>query len=352
MKKLVLSALFLILSSSCTKNSNDGGQNAPGAREVNIAAWSNYLEPALLQVFEKKTGIKVNVSNYSSNEELVAKLQAGATGYDVAMPSDYMVFAMVKLGLLKELQYDKIPNSKALNTDLLKKSFDSTNKYSLPFDWGTTGIAYNKALYPKGVKGWADLFNNNELAGKFTLLDDVRETLGAALKSAGLSLNSKNSQDLQRAKEILLKVKPRLKGFTSEPLVALVNGEVAAAHIYSSDALRARKKTDGKVQYLFPDDGCTIWIDNLVIPTGAKNVNEAHELINFLLDAKSNVTTASLVFVIPSNKEALALLPAELKNDPAVFPDKARTAKCEMLEDLGDTLQTWDRVWTEVKTGI
>jgi spermidine/putrescine transport system substrate-binding protein len=354
--------LTLVLAGSvlsgCTKKAEVPGSNAgsstaaeapASARIVNLAVWSNYVSPELLAEFEKKTGIKVQVSNYSSNEELLAKLQAGASGYDVAVPSDYMVFAMTQLGLIRELDYSLLPNSKSLNPKFLKKPYDATNKYSVPYDWGTTGIAVNRTLYKGEIKGWKNIFENTDLTGKFSLLDDVRETLGAALKALGYSLNSKNPDELQKAKALLIKNRGKIKAFTSEPMMPLVNGETAVAHAYLSDALQARRNSGGKIDYVIPEEGCTLWIDNLVIPTGVQHLKEAHAFINFLLEAKSNVSTVMSVFVAPANQDAFALLPKEFQANKMLFPSEKALAKCEMIQDLGETLAVWDRIWTEVK---
>jgi spermidine/putrescine transport system substrate-binding protein len=352
MKKLLVAlfiALFVALSASaCTKKAAE--EAAPSAPKiVNLAIWSNYVSPELLKEFEAKTGIKVQVSNYSSNEELLAKLQAGATGYDVAVPSDYMVSVMAHMQLIHELDHSKLPNSKSLDPKLLKKEFDPQNKFSVPYDWGTTGIAVNRALYKGRITGWKDLFESPELKGKFTLLDDVRETLGAALKSQGYSLNTKNEEELKKAKELLVKLRSRVKGFTSEPMMPLVNGETAVAHAYMSDALQARRESGGKIEYIIPVEGATLWIDNLVIPKGAPNLEAAHAFINFLLEPKSNASTVQAVLVAPANKDTFALLPKEIQSNPALFPSEDVMKKLEMIHDLGDSLAAWDRIWTEVK---
>jgi spermidine/putrescine transport system substrate-binding protein len=351
-----LSTLVLLASlAGCTPKPGApvGSATAPatggGAKVVNLAIWSNYVSPELLADFQKRTGIQVQVANYSSNEELLAKLQAGASGYDVAVPSDYMVFAMIKLGLLHELDYSQLPNSKALDPHYLKKAYDPDNKFSVPYDWGTTGIAINRSLYKGEIKGWKSLFGNAELAGKFTLLDDVRETIGAALKAQGFSLNTKNPDELAKAKALLLQNRSKIKAFTSEPMMPLVNGETPVAHAYLSDALQARKQTGGKIEYVIPEEGGTLWIDNLVIPNGAQHLKEAHEFINFLLEPKSNVTTVMSVFVAPANKDAFALLPKDFQTNTMLFPPAKALAKCEMIQDLGDALAQWDRIWTEVK---
>jgi spermidine/putrescine transport system substrate-binding protein len=351
---LLLGAVFSLISMGCTKEKAAGAAanqaaEASKLKVVNLTVWTNFVTPEMLDEFEKKTGYKVQVSNYSSNEELLAKIQAGAQGYDVAVPSDYMVAAMRNLGLLNELDLTKISNAKNLDPQVVKQYYDPANQLSLPFSWGTTGIAFNQKALKAPLHSWKDLFEGKELTGKFTLLDDVRETLGAALKMQGLSLNSKDNAALEKGKVVLVAAKARAKGFTSETLAGLVNGEMAAAHSYSSDALMASSKTHGAIQYIIPEEGCTIWIDNLVIPKGAKNLEGAHALINFLLEPKVQAERAKLLFSAPSNKDSLALLPKDLQENRSLFPDKAKLAKCEMLQDLGESLGQWDRIWTEVK---
>lgn len=336
--------VFCALIPSCTSGAKKGA-----AKTVNVATWSNYLSPEVIAAFEKQTGIRVQVSNYSSNEELLAKLQAGASGYDVAFPSDYMVFAMIQLGLLNSLDKSQIPALKGVDSKFLGKPFDPSNAYAVPYDWGTTGIAINRDRFKGKVRGWKDVFGNPELKGKFTLLDDVRETLGAALKATGASLNSTLEGDLSRAKELLLKHRSAVKAFTSEPTVPLAQGETWLAHAYVSDTLQARKQSGGKIDYVIPEEGCTLWIDHLVIPKGAEHVEEAHAFIEFLLQPKNAVQTTLSVFVSPTVPAVMSLLPAALARDPALFPTATQLAKCEMMQDLGVGLTAWDRIWTELK---
>lgn len=338
--------------SGCTpKSSETSSASDPksGPRVVNLAIWSNYLAPELLTEFEKKTGIRVQISNFSSNEELLAKLQAGASGYDVVVPSDYMIYVMIKLGLLRALDYQQLPNRITLDSKYLKKPYDPENKFSLPYDWGTTGIAVNRALYSGKIESWKDLLTREDLAGKFSLLDDAREVLGASLRSLGYSLNSRNPEELKKAEGVLKKARKRVKSFTSEPMMPLIHGEIAVAHVFASDALQARKATHGKIDYIIPSEGGTFWIDSLVVPASAAHVKEAHALINFLLEGSSNVTTVKNVWVAPATKDAFSMLPKDMQENPMLFPPLAVMAKAEMIEDLGDFVASWDRAWTEVK---
>lgn len=347
----VLSLVTAFTLAACQKKetSTTSATSTPEGKEVNLAIWSNYVTPEMIAEFEKESGLKVNISNYSSNEELMAKLKAGSTGIDLAVPSDYMVFAMAQTGMLETLDTTKISNFKNLDSSLLGKEYDPKNSYSLPFNWGTTGIAINTKIYKGDLKGWKDLFSNKALAGKFTMLDDVRESLGAALKSNGFSLNSTNVEEIKKAQATLDSARSKIKGFTSETLMGLVNGEMAVAHAYSCDALQARAKLGGNLKYILPEEGCTLWFDNLVIPKGNQNLTGAYKLMDYLLSSKVGAERAKNLVLAPSNKEAMALMPENLRNDPALFPPKDQLAKCEMLKDVGETLVTFDEAWTALK---
>ena len=341
----VLCILAASLLSACTQKPN-------GPITLQLGIWSNYLAPGVIDEFQRRTGHRVQVSHYSSNEELLAKLQAGAGGYDVIVPSDYMVFVMAKLKLLRRLEHAKLTHLAELDPRYLKRRFDPTNEYSVPYDVGTTGIAVNRSKINMTVRGWRALFEAPELAGKISFLDDVRETLGAALKTLGYSLNSRDPEQLKAAKNLLIDAKKRVRAFTSETLSALVNGEVLVAHAYVTDALQAKKATGGKIEYVFPEEGGTFWIDNLVIPAKSNFPDEAHLLVDYLLEAKVVAATAQSIFVTPANKNALSFLPAGfIQSHPEMFPPDHRISKFEMLEDLGEDLSLWERAWTEVKAG-
>jgi spermidine/putrescine transport system substrate-binding protein len=338
---LVVTAVSSLVFSGCTSRSSQ--------RSVNLGIWSNYLSSAKIAEFEKKTGIHVETSLYASNEELLAKLQSGGSTFDVVVPSDYMISTLSKLKLLKPLDLSKLPNAKSLDPRFLKRDFDPQNQYSLPYDWGTTGISVNRALYKGEIRGWNDLFTKPDLAGQYAMIDDVRETIGAALKSLGYSLNSTNPKELAQAKDLLLKTRKRIKSFTSEPIVSMSSGEVAVSHNYSSNSLQIAKNLSKPVDYIYPVEGGTLWIDNLAIPANAPHVAEAHELINFLLEPQTALATLQSVFVTPANRDAYPLLPPDLRQNRTLFPTEQDLAHFEMIQDLGDGLLLWDKIWTEVK---
>lgn len=338
----VVGGLFL----GCTKRA----ELAPEAHEVNLAIWGNYLSPEMQAKFEKETGIKINVSNYSSNEELLAKVQMGSSGIDVAVPSDYMVEIMAKMNLLEPLKADLIPNKAAVSEQFLKQSFDPENKFSLPYTWTSTGIAYNKELYKGPMKSWKDLLDNKELKGKFALLDDVRETTGAALKMNGDSVNSTNAAEIKKAKGSLLAAKKNLKMFTSDTIDILKNKEVLAAQAYSSDALQAAAQSPGQIAYVLPAEGATYAIDNLVVLKGSRHPEAAHKLMNFLLSKEAEIAKIKSIYGGPILKDIRKDLPKEIQENPVLFPEASSFQKLEHIRDLGADGKMYDDLWTEVKT--
>lgn len=336
MSRILIWSLFLCgLLASCTGKKDA----APESKEINLAIWGNYLSAEMQSQFEKETGIKIHISNYSSNEELLAKVQMGSSGIDVAVPSDYMVDIMTKMNLLESLQKTLIPNKAGIADRFLRQDFDPENIYSLPYTWTTAGIAVNRDLYRGSVKGWKDLLNNDELKGKIALLDDVRETMGAALLLHGFSVNSTQPEEVKKAKDTLLAAKKNIKMFSSDTVDILSNKEVVAAQTYSSDAQQAAAKTSGKIEFITPIEGATIAIDNLVILKGAKNLQAAHKLINFLLSEVADKNKVTVIKSGPVLKSHLALMPsAEVLN------------KLVRIKDLGKNNRLYEDAWLEIKT--
>ncbi len=346
LRQIILILLSIILVTSCTSK-----KNTKTVAQVNVFIWSNYISDQMVKKFEQTYNAKVILSHFASNEELLSKLQAGAIGYDVIVPSDYMVKIMTKLNLLQELDKNKLPNATLLDQSFLNQSYDPTNKYSLPYGWATSGIAINKKFY-KGpsIKSWKDLFENSQLKGKINLLDDNREVFAASLKHLGYSLNSTVDAEVKNALQYLKQVKSQIKSFNSDPMDMILSGEVWATQMYSPDALQAQSKSNSDVEYIIPEEGCTLSIDNLAVPVGAKNVELAHAFINFLISEENNLDFVSKIYAGPVVKTTKAKLPIQLKNNASLFPSKIILNKLEKLEDLGDKTSILDQMWTEFKT--
>ncbi|MCE3009095.1 MAG: spermidine/putrescine ABC transporter substrate-binding protein [Proteobacteria bacterium] len=316
--------------------------------EVNLAIWGNYISDHTAQRFTQESGIKLNISYYSSNEELLAKVQSGASGIDVAVPSEYMVEIMSQNGLLEPLNAQELGIASELNPQIQLSALAAP--YALPYAWTTTGIAYHKDLFPEGIKDWANLFSNKALSGKISLMDDAREVIGAALKMHGHSINSVNPEELKKAEKTLAEVKPRVKMFTSDPIDSLLNKEVAVAQIYSSDALQAQRKSNGSVVFVLPSEGGARAVDTLVIFKSAKNKENGLKLLKFLLNRKTNIEFVSHVLAGSVLKDVKKDLPAEIQSLAPLFPEAAAFAKFEDLKDVGENTKLFDQIWTRIKT--
>lgn len=339
-----LFGLVLLLIVSCTsKNENP--------KEVNLAIWGNYLSKAAQDRFTQETGLKLNVLNYSSNEELLAKVQAGGSGLDVAVPSDYMVDVMIKLALLEPIERSKIPAASHILPNVLAQPFDPENKFSLPYAWATTGIAVNRDLFKDPITSWKDFLENPKLAGKIALLDDVREVISAVLKMRGQSANTTDPEVLGKAKEDLLRIRKNVKMFTSDSIDILKNQEVVAAQAYSPDALQAVASSTHHIEFILPSEGGTRSIDNLVILKGTRNPEGARKLIDFLLRKENNVEFVKATRSGPVIQGVREALPADIKGNPSLFPSEAVLSKLERIHDLGEKNRAYEEIWTAVKTG-
>lgn len=316
---------------------------------LNLAIWGNYLSPELQKKFTDSTGIQIQTTHYSSNEELLAKVQTGGSGFDVAVPSDYMVGVMGQLGLLEDLDKSQLPHFQNLDPDFLNQDFDPQNKLSIPYGWTTAGIAINRQLYKDPVESWKELFENPKLKGQISALDDMRELAAAALKIQNKSVNTTSSEEVTEAFKYLKKIKPQVKVFTVNTVDLLKNKEIKAGLVYSSDALLAQKE-DPNIDYVIPKEGATRAIDNLVIIKNAPHKKSAHAFINFLMTPEANVSSVVNVRIGPVIKGVREMLPKELQKNKALFPDPKILSKLERIQDLKEKNSLYENAWTDFKS--
>jgi spermidine/putrescine-binding protein len=330
---------------------NGGGNGNGGGDTLNFYNWSDYVAESTIPGFEKKFDVRVTQDFYSSNEELLAKLQAGGAGYDVIVPSDYMVSIMIKSDVLQKLDRSKIPNFNNLDPDFVGLSYDPENEYSAAYQWGTTGILYDPEKVQEEVTGW-DAMWNADYEGRIGMLNDVRETFGASLKRLGYSLNSTDEAELDEAQAELEAQKPLLRGYFSSPEAAdlVVGGDLALAHVFSGDGFAAIAENENLI-YIIPQDGATRWTDNMAIPNGAPNPDAAHEFINYILDAEVGAELSNYTYYGSPNEAAMPMIDEEAKNDPAIYPPPEVFERLEVIEDLGEATRDYERRFTEVKSG-
>jgi spermidine/putrescine-binding protein len=323
---------------------------------LNLYAWSEYVPQQLLDDFSAKYGIKVNYDTYSSNEEMLAKLQAGASGYDVIIPSDYTVSIMIKENMLEQIDVTQLKNFGNLDPRFINRDYDPGNKYSIPYQWGTTGLVYDKTTVPSEPKNWADLWDA-AYASKLVFLDDEREVMGMALQVLGYDKNSTNEEELKAAEQKLIELKPNILKFDSDaPETAIISGEASAGLVYNGNASLALAE-DSNVVYICPTEGCTIWFDNLAIPKGAPHKDAAMLFLDWVLDAQQSILITKEFPYSNPNKAALDLLKTD---DPALYesymafsgtnPDEAFLANTSPIVDVGEATTLYDSLWTDFKS--
>lgn len=317
---------------------------------LRVYTWSNYFPDEILARFTQKTGVKVELTYMSSNEEMFAKLRAGASGFDVIQPSDYMVRRLAELSMIQPLDHRRLPHLSHLDDYYRNLPYDPGLRHSVPFTWGTTGIAVNtaKVKVPADGVSWRLLLESPD-PGHTSLLDDMREVFAAVLKFRGLSINTGDKKELEAAKQDIGRVKNRILTFSSEPRPLLLREELTVAHVFSVDAIQAHAEKPA-VRYFIPKEGGTIWTDNFSIPVSSRNVEGAHAFIDFFLEPDNALEIARSNLLATPNRSARERLPAEQRANPNLYPPAEVLGRMQFLEDLGDLMPVINRMWTELKT--
>ena len=340
---------------ACQPNTNPqqsggGGGGGPEEKELNFYNWADYVAKTTIPGFEKQTGIQVTQDYFSSNEELLAKLRAGGTGYDVIVPSDYMVAIMIKSDVLQPLDKSKIPNFKNIGEDFRGLPYDQDNEYSVPYQWGTTGILYNRKEIGQLEDSWEPMWSP-EFREEIGMLNDERETPGAALYKLGYSVNATSDEQLGEAEAELKKQKPLLRGYfdstQNRPLVQ--NGDLLLGHVFSGDAFLALSENDD-LDYIIPKPAATRWTDNMAIPAGAEHPDNAHKFINYILDAKVGAALSNYTYYNTPNEAALPMIDDALKKLPGYELSREEFDRLQVIEDVGEATRKYSRLFTEVKS--
>jgi spermidine/putrescine transport system substrate-binding protein len=314
-------------------------------KELRIYNWSDYIAEDTVANFEKDTGVKVTYDTYESNEELVAKLQAGASGYDLVCPSGYAVQVLLALELLEQLNRKYLANRGNIAPQFRKTPFDPDDSHTVPWQWGVTGIAFRTDKVKAPPDSWA-VFQDAQYAGKMTMMDDMRDAIGAWLKFRGKSLNSVDPADLAAAKADALLAKKNLQSFVSAPVKGqLVAGDVWIAQLWDGDTLQAKSEND-KIAFVAPKEGSTIWCDSMCIPKGAPHKRAAHAFLDYVLQPKVGAAISTFTGYGTPNSAALALM-----EKPVPYPTAEQMTRLEYQTDLGAASQQWDQLWTEIKAG-
>jgi putrescine transport system substrate-binding protein len=339
-------------------------------RIVNVYNWTDYVGPTILADFSKETGIKVRYDTFDSNDTLETKLLAGKSGYDVVVPTAYFLERQIKAGIFQKLDKSKLPNLVNLWPEVTQRlaKYDPGNQYAVNYMWGTVGIGYNvkkvrEALGADAkIDSWDYVFKPETLAklrdcGVF-MLDSSDDILPAALHYLGLDPNTTKEADLQKAADLVTKIRPSVRKFhSSEYVNGLATGEVCFAVGFSGDIKQAQKraaeaKNGVQIAYAIPKEGAQLWFDNLAIPKDAKNSAEALELINYLQKPEVAAKNSSFISYANGNLASQKFIDKTVLDDKTIFPDEATMAKFYTINAKDPkTERVMNRLWTRIKTG-
>ncbi|MCG6269998.1 extracellular solute-binding protein [Vibrio furnissii] len=311
--------------------------------------WSEYIPNEVLEDFTKETGIKVIYSTYESNESMYAKLKTQGSGYDLVVPSTYFVSKMRKEGMLREIDKSKLSHFSDLDPNYLNKPFDPDNKYSIPYIWGATGIGINTDMLDKSsVKNWGDLWDA-KWEGQLMMMDDAREVFHIALSKLGYSPNTTDPKEIEAAYHELRKLMPNVLVFNSDfPANPYLAGEVSLGMLWNGSAYMAREE-GAPIEIIWPEQGTIFWMDSIAIPVGAKNVEAAHKMIDFLLRPENAAKIALEIGYPTPVKTAYSLLPAEFANDPNVFPPQSVMDSGVWQDEVGEAAALYEEYFQKLK---
>lgn len=321
--------------------------------QVIVYNWGEYMDPEVLTLFEEETGIDVIYEEFETNEIMYPKIQSGAISYDVVCPSDYMIQRMIENDLLAEINFDNIPNLEYIGDTYMQQSqqFDSKNKYSIPYCWGTVGILYNKTMVNEPVDSWSILWDP---AYKDSILmqDSVRDTMGITLKYLGYSLNSTDLDELEAAKKLLIEQKPLVQAYVIDQVRdKMIGNEAALGVIYSGEAIYTQWENEN-LEYVIPKEGSNVWIDSWVIPKNAKHKENAEAFINFL--CRPDIAKLNFDYITYStpNEAARDLIKdPKLRDSKIAFPSPDQLKYCETFQFLGDENDViYNELWREIKS--
>lgn len=315
---------------------------------LTIFTWADYLSDDAAASFEKAHNCKLVIDTFDSNEAMIAKLESGATGYDILVPSSYAVKQLETKGLLQPLDHSKLPNLDNIDKDYLATALDPEMKFSVPYMMAPTCVAFLKSKLPNAEPTW-NLYTRPEIKGRATLLDDMREVLGAALKSLGHSLNSTDPAELEAATALVIQWKANITKFENEQYKSgIASGEFHLVHGYAGDLIAAQEE-NGDIEIVIPREGSSLPCDDLCIPKSAKNPDLAHAFIKHLCDAEIAAKNMEWIGFRAPNTPAYPIVSEDFRGSPILFPPTELFAKCEPIGYLGDKLPLWTAAWEKVK---
>ena len=352
MKKryLCVAASVCMASALVSGCGGSGSKTDTSKGELNIFVWTEYVPQTVIDKFEKETGIKVNMSTYSSNEDMLSKVKTETAGaYDIVQPSDYMVAQMISQDMLKELDFDKLPNFSNIGESYKNPSYDPGNVYSVPYLGGAGAIAVNTKKVSMDIKSYDDLFDPS-LKGQLVVLDDFRAVIGMTARSMGYSISEKDPEVLSKISDKLMELKDNVVLYDSDsPKSALIAGDCGAGMIWSAEVAMAMEENPD-IKVVYPEEGPYLFLDNWCITKEAKNYDNAITFINFMMDPDNMVLVLNEFPYMCANEKAIEKMGEDYSSNPAKNPPADVISKGEYVQNLdSDVLDIYSSMWTKLK---
>lgn len=317
--------------------------------KLSLYNWGEYINPEIVDEFSKEYGVEVTLDTYSTNEEMLARIQAGASGYDLVWPSVHMHDIMQQLGLLQPANPNKMPGWENIDKAALRSHEDPNGDYCLPYAWGAVGVLYNKTLIPE-LTSWKQFFEYAKAnPGKVTMLDDLRETLGVGLIMTGASVNSRDPDEVAKAEAYIMEQKPNIGAFRYDVIPLVTAGDVAAGHYYVGGVLNVLQNPE-LLGFVIPEEGATMYQEDVCLLANAPNPDNAKLFLQFLMRPEVAARNSERLTNGVVNTAAVDLLPDALKSNPSINPTAEVRAKLQIFEDLGKDLRLYTRAWDRIKT--
>ncbi|ANU10410.1 spermidine/putrescine-binding periplasmic protein [Planococcus antarcticus DSM 14505] len=353
MKEIIRATIAIVIVSAIllyTVNVLEKSSAIFGGGTISVYNWGEYIDPELIDQFEEETNISVVYETFDSNESMMTKIEQGGTTYDVAVPSEYAIEKMKENNLLQPIDHDLIPNLQNIDPYFLDLPFDPGNEYSVPYFWGTVGIAFNPTLLEgQTFESWDDLWDPT-LQQEVILVDSAREVIGMGLNSLGYSLNSTDMDELREATDKLKTLGPNVKAIIGDEIVEMMRREEAAVALTWSGQAADMMWINEDIDYSVPEEGSNLWFDNMIIPKTADNVEGAHAFINFMLDPEVAAQNADYVGYSTPNEQAITLMDPEVTRDERFYPPEELRERLEVYENLGlEMLGTYNELFLEFK---
>lgn len=314
---------------------------------INVYNWGDYIDTEVLEQFEEEYGIEVKYDTFATNEDLYVKIKQGSNNYDVIIPSDYMIEKMIREDLLTTIDIDRISNYDKIDDVFKNLEYDPNNEYSVPYMWGILGIIYNTTMVDEEVNSWNILWDE-KYDGQILMLDSQRDTIAVALKKLGYSMNTRNVEELEEAKEELIKQKPLVYAYLGDNIKsAMINEEGALAVAWAGDAV-VMMDENPDLRYVIPEEGTNLFFDAMVIPKSTTNKENAQKFIDFMSRPDISAKNGEYIgYSIPIS-EAVELLDEEVRNNEVAYPSEDVIRNTEIFKDIHDIVEEYDRIWTEI----